>query len=260
MHACMDIPLLQTHLCHNHDHVHTLWIWDAQHRRWLHVCMHVCMYVYIYVCMNMGRTVSSVSACMYVCITSDRFRRFVFQRCRLQLVVNVKKEHTRCKYATLYGNKTVARWAISLHTPVTAEHRKAVSTVLTVSRSKNGLMWCMHEPSLNSFHCSRLHIHCIHMMAHAYITSYIHTLKEPSEVFHTRPHRTIMYMHACMHTYIIHTHECAYACMSVFFVCVFTASQIFNIMKCSIICKRAHTYSHIWVWMLFSWVHASMFG
>ncbi len=34
--------------------------------------------------------------------TSDRFRRFVFQRCRLLLAVNVKKKHTQCKYATLY--------------------------------------------------------------------------------------------------------------------------------------------------------------
>ncbi len=52
------------------------------------------------------------------CTTSDRFKRLVFQRCRLLLVVNVKKKHTQCKYATLYGYETVARWAIILHTPV----------------------------------------------------------------------------------------------------------------------------------------------
>jgi hypothetical protein len=43
------------------------------------------------------------------CITSDRFKRFVFQLCRLLLVVNVEKKHTQCKYATLYGYETVAR-------------------------------------------------------------------------------------------------------------------------------------------------------
>ncbi len=52
------------------------------------------------------------------CTTSDRFKRLVFQRCRLQLVVNVTKKNTLCKYATLYGYETVARWAIILHTPV----------------------------------------------------------------------------------------------------------------------------------------------
>ncbi len=47
-------------------------------------------------------------------------KRFVFQRCgRLLLVVNVKKKHAQCKYATLYGYETVDRWAIILrHTPV----------------------------------------------------------------------------------------------------------------------------------------------
>jgi hypothetical protein len=43
------------------------------------------------------------------CTTSDRFKRFVFQRCRLLLVVNVKKKYTQCKYATLYSYETVAR-------------------------------------------------------------------------------------------------------------------------------------------------------
>jgi hypothetical protein len=43
------------------------------------------------------------------CTTSDRLKRFVFQRCRLLLVVNVQKKHTQCKYATLYGYETVAR-------------------------------------------------------------------------------------------------------------------------------------------------------
>ncbi len=43
------------------------------------------------------------------CTTSDRFKRFVFQRCRLLLVVNVKKKHTQCKFATLYGYETVAQ-------------------------------------------------------------------------------------------------------------------------------------------------------
>ncbi len=43
------------------------------------------------------------------CTTSDRLKRFVFQRCRLLLVVNVPKKHTQCKYATLYGYETVAR-------------------------------------------------------------------------------------------------------------------------------------------------------
>ncbi len=52
------------------------------------------------------------------CTTSDRLKRFVFQRCRLLLVVNVKKRHAQCKYATLYGYETVVRWAIILHTPV----------------------------------------------------------------------------------------------------------------------------------------------
>jgi hypothetical protein len=41
------------------------------------------------------------------CTTSDRLKRFVFQRCRLLLVVNVKKRHAQCKYATLYGYETV---------------------------------------------------------------------------------------------------------------------------------------------------------
>jgi hypothetical protein len=52
------------------------------------------------------------------CTTSDRLKRFVFQRCRLLLVVNVKNKHTQWKYATFYGYETVARWAIILHTPV----------------------------------------------------------------------------------------------------------------------------------------------
>ncbi len=57
------------------------------------------------------------------CTTSDRLKRFVFQRCRLLLVVNVKKKHTQkkytqCKYATLYGYETDARWAIILQAPV----------------------------------------------------------------------------------------------------------------------------------------------
>ncbi len=52
------------------------------------------------------------------CTTTDRFKRIVFQRCRLLLVVNAKKKYTRCKYATLYGYETVARRAIILHTPV----------------------------------------------------------------------------------------------------------------------------------------------
>ncbi len=43
------------------------------------------------------------------CATSDRLKRFVFQRCRLLLVVNVKQKHAQCKYATLYGYETVAR-------------------------------------------------------------------------------------------------------------------------------------------------------
>ncbi len=43
------------------------------------------------------------------CTTSDRLERFVFQRCRLLLVVNVKKKYAQCKYATLYGYGTVAR-------------------------------------------------------------------------------------------------------------------------------------------------------
>jgi hypothetical protein len=37
------------------------------------------------------------------CTTSDRLKRFVFQRSRLLLVVNVKKKHAQCKCATLYG-------------------------------------------------------------------------------------------------------------------------------------------------------------
>jgi hypothetical protein len=53
------------------------------------------------------------------CTTSDRFRRVFFQRRRLLLVVNVKRKHTRCKYATLYGYETVARRAIILQAPVT---------------------------------------------------------------------------------------------------------------------------------------------
>jgi hypothetical protein len=52
------------------------------------------------------------------CTASDRLKRFVFQRCRLLLVVNVKKKHAQCNYATLYGYETVARRAIILHTPV----------------------------------------------------------------------------------------------------------------------------------------------
>ncbi len=43
------------------------------------------------------------------CTASDRLKRFVFQRCRLLLVVNVTKKHSQCKYATLYGYETVAR-------------------------------------------------------------------------------------------------------------------------------------------------------
>ncbi len=38
------------------------------------------------------------------CTTSDRFKRFVFQRCRPArwlLAVNVKKKHTQCKYADI---------------------------------------------------------------------------------------------------------------------------------------------------------------
>ncbi len=54
------------------------------------------------------------------CTTSDRFRWFVFQRCRLLLVVKVEKKNTvtRCKYATLYGYETVAQRAIILQAPV----------------------------------------------------------------------------------------------------------------------------------------------
>jgi hypothetical protein len=52
------------------------------------------------------------------CTTSDRLKRFVFQRCSLLLVVNVQKKHAQCKYATLYGYETVARGAVILHTPV----------------------------------------------------------------------------------------------------------------------------------------------
>ncbi len=76
------------------------------------------------------------------CTTSDRLKRLFFQRCRLLLVVNVKKKahsvqicdtvrlwngrsmsnyfayaSTQSKYATLYGYETVARWALILHTP-----------------------------------------------------------------------------------------------------------------------------------------------
>ncbi len=50
--------------------------------------------------------------------TSDRLKQFVFQRCRLLLVVNVNKKHAQCTYATLYGYETVAWRAIILHTPV----------------------------------------------------------------------------------------------------------------------------------------------
>jgi hypothetical protein len=43
-------------------------------------------------------------------------------------VVNVKKKHTQCKYATLCGYETVAQGAIILHTPVVL--RSAIQTWL----------------------------------------------------------------------------------------------------------------------------------
>ncbi len=52
------------------------------------------------------------------CTTSDRLKRFVFQRCRLLLIVNVKKStlSANMRHCTVY--ETVARGAIILHTPV----------------------------------------------------------------------------------------------------------------------------------------------
>jgi hypothetical protein len=110
-------------------------------------CLYVTvrMYVGMYVCVSHTETCPYVTVFVYICIhslqmhtkedinahseetywrmqnnctTSDRLKRFVFQRCRLLLVVNVKKKHAQCKCATLYGYETVARWAIILHTPV----------------------------------------------------------------------------------------------------------------------------------------------
>jgi hypothetical protein len=94
----------------------------------------LCMYVYIYVCMcvciyahviytyvnNALLSISHISTgvCKIIAQQSNRLKRFVFQRCRLLLVVNVQKKHAQCKYATLYGYETVARRAIILHTPV----------------------------------------------------------------------------------------------------------------------------------------------
>jgi hypothetical protein len=48
-----------------------------------------------------------------ICTTSDRLKRFVFQRCRLLLSVviveNLKSTPlSQCKYATLYGYEAVA--------------------------------------------------------------------------------------------------------------------------------------------------------
>ncbi len=98
------------------------------------VCVFVCMYVWIYctsgvqqvgprrcsgkVNRDQNKNLFQYWRMQNDCTTSDRFKRFVFQRCGLLLVVNVKKKHTECKYATLYGYETVARWAIILHTPV----------------------------------------------------------------------------------------------------------------------------------------------
>jgi hypothetical protein len=69
------------------------------------------------------------------CTTSNRLKRFVFQPCRLMLVVNVKKKHTQCIYATLYGYETVTRWAIILHTPV-FQCYKIILNVLSISSTK----------------------------------------------------------------------------------------------------------------------------
>ncbi len=80
------------------------------------------------------------------CTTSDRFKRFVFQRCRLQLVVNVKKKYTKCKYATLHGYETVARWAITLHTPVLAYASGRSFVGRSFGRSFNQCAITLHTP------------------------------------------------------------------------------------------------------------------
>jgi hypothetical protein len=93
----------------------------------VYVCVHVCIYIIrvmyglgcvCVLCMDACLYAHSHCACMSICMywrmqnnctTSDSLKRFVFQRCRLLLVVNVKKKYTQCKYATLYGHETVAR-------------------------------------------------------------------------------------------------------------------------------------------------------
>jgi hypothetical protein len=89
---------------------------------WCSLCAYVVM-LFMCVCRDaLYVRMSHVCNCYWRmqnnCTTSDRFKRFVFQRCRLLLVVNVQKKYSQCKYATLYGYETVARWSIILHTPV----------------------------------------------------------------------------------------------------------------------------------------------
>ncbi len=75
------------------------------------------------------------------CTTSYRLERFVFQLCRFLLVVNVKEKYTQCKYATLYGYETVARWgAIILHTPVERDN------LLFYTQRQRFLMTCSPTP------------------------------------------------------------------------------------------------------------------
>ncbi len=72
----------------------------------------ICMYAYVWFWLE-----SQCSPCLLWrimsywrmqnnCTTSDRLKRFFFQRCRLLLAVNVEKKHSQCKYATLYGCET----------------------------------------------------------------------------------------------------------------------------------------------------------
>jgi hypothetical protein len=120
------------------------------------------------------------------CTTSDRFKRFVFQRCRLLLVVNVKKKYTQCKYATLYGYETVARWAISFqtceqvimlrHTHAHKTHKRA-----SVCRGTHNLRTYSFK-SVNV----RTEMHT-HTYTHTYthIRTYIHTHTQTHKL-HTR--------------------------------------------------------------------------
>jgi hypothetical protein len=91
-------------------------------------CMcYKCMFVYSFVhivlsfnfmCTHMYKTSHDRTGVCKIIVIERPVQTVFFQRCRLLLVVNVKKKHTQCKYATLYGYETVARWANILHTPV----------------------------------------------------------------------------------------------------------------------------------------------